>query len=475
MNRKAYSIALLAVVLIFMPVPVFPSKLDLESLSGAPVTFWIFILAKLGVGTLAGWSNDGFGSALGVMIFARIAVQALLWGVLLLVICRSLSRWATSLQSPKWGRVVRISLLCLPVALSAAPLMRVEEDGPRKGRQTQNMWQALWGGFSRHRDGEEYHRAMFDLPSTAKALAMQGNYAEAEPFYREILERERKHERIQYGAESHSTARCLEGLAWILHARGRHDEAESALREAVAILKTRWDGFDRNALSDYQGIQVRLVELLSVEGKHDEAEAILRTILEQDKKLAAESNRNWAVEHRSAPLGPMDSYVVRSLNLLARELWRQGNHSGAEALAREALAMIDALAADRSRGWSNAHMARPPVLFTLAEALRDQENYAEADSTYEQLLATHENVLGWGLLGESLSGYAESLRRQGQFVKALPLAERAIEFREKAMVPGHPALADSLDTLAGIYAGLGRNQEAELCAARAAAVRGKQP
>jgi hypothetical protein len=79
------------------------------------------------------------------------------------------------------------------------------------------------------------------------------------------------------------------------------------------------------------------------------------------------------------------------------------------------------------------------------------------------------------MLAESWSGFAESLRRQGKFAKALPLAERALEFREKWALAGHPALADSLDTLAVIHAGLGNTNDAELFAVRAIAIRGKKP
>jgi tetratricopeptide (TPR) repeat protein len=473
MNRKTYTITLIALVLLFVPVPVFPSKLDWEGLSFAPLAFWLFLLAKLIFGTLAGWSNDGFFPALGLYIGAMITVQILIWGALALVICRLLGRWATDPRNARLGRVVRISLLCLPLALSTIPLARVEEDQPNNMPQHRNIWQVLWSGFTRHRDREEYHRAMYDLPSNARALAMQGNYADAEPLYRKILELERKHERIQYGAERYSTTRRLVELAWILHAQGKHTEDESAMREAVKIMKAQLDDSDRNSLRYYQNIQEDLAELLGVDAKHDEAEEILRAILEQNKRLAAESDRDWVKEHRKKPLGPIDLDVVHSLNHLARELSRQGDYAGAEALAREALAMSDVIEADENDSrWGNTQSARLNVLITLASILRDQENYAEADPIFEQLLETHDDVLGWDLLGKSLSGYAESLRRQGQFTKALPIAVRALEFSEKWPLFGHPALADSLDTLAGIHAALGNTHDAESFAARAVKTRG---
>lgn len=54
-----------------------------------------------------------------------------------------------------------------------------------------------------------------------------------------------------------------------------------------------------------------------------------------------------------------------------------------------------------------------------------------------------------------LIGYAESQQKRGNHAKEKPLAERALAIQEKALPPGHPDLADTLETLAEIYAGLG--------------------
>ena len=54
-----------------------------------------------------------------------------------------------------------------------------------------------------------------------------------------------------------------------------------------------------------------------------------------------------------------------------------------------------------------------------------------------------------------LIGYAESQQKRGNHAKEKPLAERALAIQEKALPPGHPDLADTLETLAEIYAGRG--------------------
>lgn len=344
MNHKAYSLALTTLALLCMPVPFFSFRPTV-----APLSLWLFMLAKIGLETFPSWSNDGFASVMGLIICATIAVQILIWGVIILVICRRLIRWTSNIQRSMTKRMVRVSLLCLPVALSAAPLFQTEEEAP------QSPWQALWGEFRRKMDWDNYSGAMAGLPSSARELAMQGRYVEAEPLYRRILELGRKHERIQTGAEKYSTAEQLECLAWILHAQGRHTESESTLGEAVAIMKRQWVGSDRNSLRYYQDYLVKLAELLSLHGKHDQAEGILREILEENKKHAIENNQHWARENRSQPLGPIDAEVVRALDHLAEELWRQGNYAGAEALSRESLTMLAALEA------ADEKPKRPPV------------------------------------------------------------------------------------------------------------------
>ena len=46
---------------------------------------------------------------------------------------------------------------------------------------------------------------------------------------------------------------------------------------------------------------------------------------------------------------------------------------------------------------------------------------------------------------------AIKLYGEGKYAEAIPLAERALEIREKALGPDHPDVATSLSNLAGLY------------------------
>src|SRR5205085_3559587 len=53
------------------------------------------------------------------------------------------------------------------------------------------------------------------------------------------------------------------------------------------------------------------------------------------------------------------------------------------------------------------------------------------------------------------------LYNQGRFAEALPMAQRALEIRERILGPSHADVSQSLNTLALIYRMLGRYSEAE--------------
>jgi tetratricopeptide (TPR) repeat protein len=65
------------------------------------------------------------------------------------------------------------------------------------------------------------------------------------------------------------------------------------------------------------------------------------------------------------------------------------------------------------------------------------------------------------------------LYNQGRFSEALPLAQRALTIREKALGPNHPEVAVSVNSLADLYAVQGRYADAEPLYKRALAIREK--
>jgi tetratricopeptide (TPR) repeat protein len=61
---------------------------------------------------------------------------------------------------------------------------------------------------------------------------------------------------------------------------------------------------------------------------------------------------------------------------------------------------------------------------------------------------------------EQLSNQVIELYKQGEFDKALPLAERALKLRENALGPDHILVANALTNLAEIYLAKGKRKEA---------------
>lgn len=66
---------------------------------------------------------------------------------------------------------------------------------------------------------------------------------------------------------------------------------------------------------------------------------------------------------------------------------------------------------------------------------------------------------------------AAVLGDQEKYAEAKLLAERALAVQEKALRPDHPDIAKTLDTLAGIYKGLGDEEKADAYLSRAELIR----
>ena len=57
----------------------------------------------------------------------------------------------------------------------------------------------------------------------------------------------------------------------------------------------------------------------------------------------------------------------------------------------------------------------------------------------------------------ALSTQADKLYQQGRYSEAVPLAQRSLAIREKALGPDHPSVAQSLNKLAGAVGAFGRD------------------
>ena len=80
----------------------------------------------------------------------------------------------------------------------------------------------------------------------------------------------------------------------------------------------------------------------------------------------------------------------------------------------------------------------------------------------QRALAIREKALGPDHpdVGESLSNLAGLYEDEGDYAKALPLYQRAIAIREKSLGPNHPVVATRINNLAAMYEGQGNYAEA---------------
>lgn len=72
---------------------------------------------------------------------------------------------------------------------------------------------------------------------------------------------------------------------------------------------------------------------------------------------------------------------------------------------------------------------------------------------------------------DKLNAEVVRLYQAGKFAEAIPLAQRALRIREKALGPEHPDVGQSLSNLASVYRALGRYGEAEPLYRRGLAIR----
>jgi CHAT domain-containing protein/tetratricopeptide (TPR) repeat protein len=104
--------------------------------------------------------------------------------------------------------------------------------------------------------------------------------------------------------------------------------------------------------------------------------------------------------------------------------------------------------------------------------LMRQGRYAEAEPLLRRALSMREKALGPGdpNVAQSLDDLAGLYQDRGRYAGAEPLYGRALAVRERALGPGHPDVAASLGNLSTLYFAQGRYAEAEPLIRRALAI-----
>jgi CHAT domain-containing protein/tetratricopeptide (TPR) repeat protein len=270
-----------------------------------------------------------------------------------------------------------------------------------------------------------------------------GDYANSEPLYQQALDIRKK----VLDKNSLEVAATISKLAKLYHTLGHYSKARWLCSEALDIRSHK------------------------VGKNHPEVAESLNNLAEIDHDLgnyvSAQTGYNRALRLRKEILGKNHPEVAHSLNNLARLYTDIGKYSKAEPLYREALDI-----------WSNSagenHPEVAEILNNLARLYTDIGKYFNAEPLYRQALDIWRSGLGEKydrLLFQSrkyhpkvavvMTNLARLYHDMGDYTKAEPLYQQALDIRKKVLGDHHPDYASSLNNIGEIYHDMGDYTKAE--------------
>jgi tetratricopeptide (TPR) repeat protein len=275
--------------------------------------------------------------------------------------------------------------------------------------------------------GAEHPEVATKLINVAVVVRDQGRPDDAEPLVREAIAIQRK----VLGERHPTLANSLDVLAGTFEDRGDNAQAEAFLREALAIATAAEVDLDAARLESNLGW------VLWKEGAYAEAEGLLRA-------GAADIARTYGPKHRNTRL---------ATSHLAHALHSVGDAQGAEAKAREALALFRE-SSDRSA---------VTALLALGNALIAQGRLDEAVPPLREALTIYEaqvpNRLQW-MKGEVESTLGGALAAQGQLAEAEKLLLAGYDSLRAVRSTPPPRLRLAVERLVAFYAAHGKADEA---------------
>jgi CHAT domain-containing protein len=357
-----------------------------------------------------------------------------------------------------------LSLVLAVWALGAGLSGRAAEAPPKKltpeeRKQLQGKWQ-------------EVNKTGFEQNEAGKVAEAATSWAEGLRIARRLYPRE------EYPDGHPDLAQSLNNMAAVLWAGGKSAEAETLLRDALAMRR-------RLSTGDHPELAVGLTNLASLlyaQGRYAEAEppfqealAMRRRLFQQDHALLAYSLNNLA-----SVLGKQGHYadaetlfrdalamrrrlfrgdqpeLVVSLNGLAGVLLGQGKYAEAELVWRQALAMARRLL-------QGDHPDVAAILGNLATVLRTQGKYAEAELLFQESAEMYRRLSKGNHrdLAASIINLATVRADQGRYAEAETHYREALAIHRRLFQGDHPAEASNLVALATVIEGLGRHMEAE--------------
>jgi tetratricopeptide (TPR) repeat protein len=325
------------------------------------------------------------------------------------------------------------------------------------------------------------------LTNAGRYLKARGRYDQAEPLLQQALTI-----RVQrLGSEHLDTAESLNNLGSLYHSRGKYVEAERLLQQALTIREQQL-GADHlvtaislNDLADLYHTQRRdgeaerlLQRALSIREQllgsdHLDTATILSDLgnvfYTQGKNTLAESLLQRALKIRERQLGPEHPTTAASLSRLAFFYHRQGKDNEAEPLLRRAATL-------QEHWLGSEHSATIQSLNILGNICRLQGKYEEAELLLRRTLVAREHLLGPEHLATTMSmaSLANLYDRQKRYAEAEMLYVRVLEIRERQLGLEHPYVATSLNSLGDFFFRQGKYAEAENFLQQSLAIRRKR-
>jgi serine/threonine-protein kinase len=272
----------------------------------------------------------------------------------------------------------------------------------------------------------------------ATILSRRGKSDEAEPFLREALALRLASE----GADAITTAEAKVYLADFLNGvREDHAGAERLYREAIGTFRGSSDA----GLGRLTHATSGLANATDALGRPNEAEDLLRGLvtLQRDR---------YGASHPS---------VANAIGSLAEFLFRHNRLAEADSLRRQEIAILE-----QATG-PDSHVLAYSI-DRLAVVLTQRGLYREADSLFNVAIPMRERVSGsqHALLARALADYADLLVRQRHFPEAEATLTRALGILEQQYPDAHPDTQQVIRGFVSLYESWKRPADAERYRAR---------
>lgn len=272
--------------------------------------------------------------------------------------------------------------------------------------------------------GEEHGRTRGAMNWLAVCYSLDGRYREAEPLYKQAIEKALR-EKLRVYTDRASAWRC--NLAGAYKGQGRYKEAEELYRtmlESDKWDKDAWPKSERIAQYGYH-----LADIYREQGRYQEAEQLYRT----------------ALENKSIRYPAMST--VRALNGFARLRLAQGRYPEAEELFARAIKIGNSKLPGKGHPFTLNNVNGLGLLRTI------QEDFAEAESLFKMALEGQELKLSRNhpYTLNVINDFGVLRTKQKRYVNAEQLLLEALEGRCLKLGDTHPHTLESWNNLIELY------------------------